>query len=186
MGRAHPLHVRLVEDRVRPRHARSLVVFPVEAAVDDDPLRHAARAVTLVGDELVRPVLRSGVAGHRRSRVREDGLAVVDLALDGARVRIDEQLVRIEDEAARRLVGAPRTEAVALSGTEPVDVAVPDVHRLLAQRDPRLAMLVEEAEIHARGVLGVDGEVHALSVEGRAEGRVAAGPHGSFHGSEPR
>ena len=94
--------------------------------------------------------------------------------------------MRIEDEAARGLVRATRAEAVALSGTDAVDVAVPDVHRLLAQRDPLLAVLVEQAEVHAGGVLGVDGEVHALSVEGRAKRRVAAWPHRSFHGSEPR
>ena len=180
MGHRHTLHVHLVEHRVRPRHVRMTVAFPVESHVAHDRLRYASGTVT----EVRRPVIRR-LAGpseplHRRAHVAKDGLAVVNRALERERVRIDEQLVRVEPHPRLRRIHAVRAEAVPLSGAKPGDEPVPDVRAPIAERNARLdASLVEKTDIHARRVLGEDGEVHALTalgVERRAERRVPPRP----------
>jgi hypothetical protein len=158
-----PLHVRLVEDRVRPRDVGARVALPVERAhVDHDRPRHERRAVLEARGKVVLPGL---------TRVAEHGLRGVARAPHSARVRVDQELLRVEPVAGLGLVGAEDPVAVLLARAEPLDPAVEHVHRAFAERDSGLASgLVEEAKIDARRVLAEDREVYARRVRGRAEG----------------
>jgi hypothetical protein len=76
------------------------------------------------------------------------------VSLHGARVRIEEQLGRIEPVALMGLPRSPDSVAKADSGAGLRQVDVPDVLGLLADRNARLAtLLVDETELDAGRVL---------------------------------
>ena len=157
------LDVGLVDDRVAPAAAGRCVVLPVEAVVDDQALRDRGSGVLVVG--LVVGVVRA-VRGVRQD-LRQ---APVDLPLDRLRVRVDQELARVEPVAVVGLVGAVDAVAVALARMHAGQVAVPVVVRDPGELDPLLlALRGEEAELDALGVLGEDREVRPLAVPGRAE-----------------
>jgi hypothetical protein len=102
------LHVRLVDHRLVPRRVGRRVVLPVEVRVDDDALRDRVGVVLVV--ELEVGVV---VAGRDVGKsVRE---VPQDRALDRLRVRVDEELVRVEAVSACGVVRAVDAVAVALS-----------------------------------------------------------------------
>ena len=165
-----PLHVHLVDDGVGPRRRRRPVVLPVEVGIDDDALRDRRRVILTVRDEIgVR------VAGrHVRQRVPA---LLPHRPLDRLRIRVDQQLVRVEAVARSRLVGAVDAIPVALPGTDAAHVAVPVERGALGQLDPRLAVgLVEQAELDALRVLGEEREVRAFAVPARTKGERLARP----------
>jgi hypothetical protein len=65
--------------------------------------------------------------------------------------------------------------AVALAGADAGEVAVPVEGVALVERDALLAVVAEEAELDALGVLAEEREVRPLAVPGRAEGERRAG-----------
>ena len=68
---------------------------------------------------------------------------------------------------------------VQLARPDALHVRVPHMARLLGQRDARglLAVdVVEQAQLDAGGLLGVDGEVRALAIPGGSERVGAAWP----------
>src|SRR5688572_4110793 len=74
-------------------------------------------------------------------------------------------------------VGPVHAVAVALPGPDERQVAVPVEGGHLAQLDPLLdAVLAEQAQLDARGVLGEDREVRAAAVPRRAEWEGVARP----------
>ena len=144
------LDVQLVDDGGVPGHVRPGVVTPRERVVGQHRARHAGGGV--------------------RTRAGIDARIVDEIALDGARVRIDEQLGRIVEQPAGRVERTVDAEAVTLAGADAGQVAVPYVIRAVAQRHPRLgAGLVEQADRDAGGRRGPQGEVRALAVPLRAE-----------------
>jgi hypothetical protein len=172
----HALHVTLVDDGARPGRARRPVVAPAEGVVHHDALRHAARAVGTALREV-----RAGVA----DAIGEQGVAPLDAAGHRLRVRVEEQLVRVE---AMPLLGRPgpvHAVAVELPGAYVGQARVPDVVGALDELDPLGRLLgvraVEEAELDPCGVAGEQREVHAFPVPGRTERirRARPDPHAS-------
>ena len=171
VGHGEALDVRLVDDRVRERGPRRPVALPVEGVVDHDRLGHRGGVVLVVGLE-VGVLVAVGDVGQ------DVGVVLpVDGALDRLGVGVDQQLVGVEAVALVGRVGPVHAVAVALSGADPGQVAVPVSARRAGHLDPRLlAVVVEQAQLHALGVLGEDREVGAVAVPGRAERERPAGP----------
>jgi hypothetical protein len=91
-------------------------------------------------------------------------------AVDGAGVRVEEDDLGIEAKAPRRVIGPANPEPVALPGAEAGHISVPDEATAFGESSTRLgAMFVEQAYLHVFGVLGVNGEVDTVGVEGRPE-----------------
>src|SRR6476661_5623747 len=99
-GMAHRIaaHMRLVDDRALPRRLRLAFLAPGESRVDHPAFRHVTRAVALVEGEI-----GVGLAG----------------------IWIDQELVRIEAMAVRRIVRP--MHAIAIDGARPRvrQIAVP-------------------------------------------------------------
>src|SRR5262249_27295762 len=139
------------------------VASPFEGAVDDHRLRHVGRAVAIVAGEV-----GLGIA----DAIPEHLVVPFDLAFDGARVRIEEELGRVEAVALRRLPRAVDAIAVAEPRPHSGQVDVPDLTCLFGHRNARLSsVLVEHAELHAARVLGEEREVDAGAIPGGA-GRI--------------
>ena len=127
------LQVRLVDDGLVQSHVRRTVVAPVEVRVVDHRLRDVRGAVVVVpGAGIGEPV-------------REACLSPIDGTLDGLRVRIDEQLVRVAAVALVGRPGAVDAVAVPLPGKGSGEVGVPAEGVHLLERDARLLALVEQA-----------------------------------------
>ena len=135
-----------------------LVVTPVEASVDDDRAWDERSAV-LVVPQIRRPQL-----------VTEDRRLPGDAALDGASVRVEQQLGGVASQTGCRIPRAVDTVAVALSGTDTWDVAVPAEARDLREVQARFhSVSVEEAELDSLGYLREHAEVRATVKEGRTK-----------------
>ena len=163
-------HVELVHDAFVGGVARAALAAPVERGIDDPRLRHRRGAIAAVEGEVL------ALAAEGIAELRVGDLRGTD---DGARVRVEEQLVRIEAMARVRLVRAVHAIAVELARAHLRQTAVPDEVGALAQREAAhlaLAGLVEEAQLELLGVLRVDREIHSLAVPGRAEGMRRAVP----------
>ena len=109
----------LVDDRVGERDLQSLVALPIKRVVDHDRLGNRDRIIFVVGFEVV--VL--GAIGHVGQDIRV--LLPVDDPLDGFRIRVDQQLCRVEAVPLRWVVGAPDPVAVALTRSDAGEVAMP-------------------------------------------------------------
>ena len=173
------LDVQLVDDGVGPLRLRRAVVAPVEVVDHDDGLRHERGRVALVaGRRLGRDGL--GVVARLGPDVAVEGVVELDLARHRERVRVEQQLGRVEPKAPARLPRAVGAVAVALARLDPGDRAVPDAERVLGETVPRLddpvGGVVEEAHVDAPRLGRVDGEVGGLLAPGRSERLVLARP----------
>jgi hypothetical protein len=147
---------------------RRPVVAPVEPGGGHDRPGDVGRAVAAVG----RPV---GVT----EAVAEDRLVPDQVADDGLRVRVEQQLAGVAAQPALGVVRPVDAVAVALAGLDARVVAVPDVAGDLGQLDPGLAAaLVEQAQLDLVRDLREDREVGAVAVVGGAERVRLAGPQG--------
>jgi len=160
--------VRLVDERVAPRAPRRAVVAPGVGRVFDDTLRdHGGGVATVEGQ----------VGTLRAQPVPVQRIVPADAAEELARIRIDEQLVRVESMPALGLVGAVNPVAVELARPQALDVHVPNLVRTPGQADA-LGLAspgrVEETKIHCGCVGREQGEIHAFPVPGRAEGEGRA------------
>src|SRR5262249_23631943 len=100
-----------------------------------------------------------------------------DVAVNGSRVRIEQQLRPIAPEPPFRLPRAGHAEPVTLAGTEAGDIPMPAEGRRLGKREARLrAILVEQTQVDALRDFGKDGEVDALPVVGGSERKGLAWP----------
>src|SRR5262249_51654897 len=106
-------------------------------------------------------------------------VAQVDRAADGACVRVEQELRRIEAVSRPRLVRAVDAEAIELPGVDAGDVRGPGLGGALDDRDAmRFATAVggvEQAELDGRRVRAVDRDVHSGAIAGCAERIGAAG-----------
>ena len=145
MTGGEPLDVQLVDHRIVERGVGAAVVPPGKGAVDDDPLGHAPGVVLLVPHQVI--AASQGIA--------EDRGVPIDTAGQRSRVRIDEELGRVEAMSGLRLPRTIDPIAVALAGTDARQIAVPDVGGHLAQRHALLVLpvVVEQAELDPGGVL---------------------------------
>ncbi len=172
------LDVHLVDDRLVPRDARThvVVVLPVEALVDDDALGHRRRVVDRVALEIRVVSVRD--VRQRAPRVE------VDRAGDRLRVRVEQELARVEPVALRRRPAAVDAVRVVLPRADARHVPVPVERGPLEQLDALLLpVVVEEAELDALCVLGEEREVRAVAVACRTERERIAGPERAAHSS---
>ncbi len=173
------LDVRLVDHRLVQRRVRPAVALPVEARVDHHRLGHGVDVVLVVALEVGVLVVGRHVGQHV-GRVPLHG------AVDRLRVRVEQQLGRVEAGAGLGVVGAVDAEAVALARADAGQEAVPRMRGALGEVDPLLGFVaVEQAQLHPLGVLGEDREVRPLPVPRRAEREGAAGPDLGHRTSAP-
>ena len=149
------LDVDLVQDRAVPRDPG--LGGDGEGGGDDDVARHVGRRVQ--GGPAHRVLVGVEVLVHA---VRVHGRPQVDGALDSAPVGVQQELAGVVEHAA---VGVPRPvdpQAVAGARPQPGDVPVPHAGRRTEEGELGLvAGLVEDAQVHARGVARDDGHVEA-------------------------
>ena len=158
------LHVQFVDHRFVPGRAGPAIVAPRERRVDHGGEHRERGVVAAVEREILFRIAEA---------IPVDLVAPADVAADRLRIRLEHDLVRIEPESARGIVGTVNPVAVELSRQDPGHVSVPDEVGLLRQRDScRLSGAVrgiEQAEFHLERMLGEDREVDAGSVPCRAE-----------------
>ena len=124
------LDVRLVHDGPMPRRVRLAVVAPVEERIDHDGLRGTRRAVEIV----LRTVRILEV-------IRVDGFLPLPHALDGLRVRVEHDLLRV---APQPLVRVPRA-------VHPIPVTLPRLHvGQVAVPAERCRLQHVDASLHVR------------------------------------
>ena len=167
------LHVQLVDHGLRPGPTEAHVALPVEGPVDHDTVRDRGGGVRGVGSVLA------------ARRIRERPRPVVgDRPVDRLRVRVDQELRRVEAVPGARVPEAVHPVAVPLARPHARKVRVPHVRRVLAELDPFLRSgLVEQAELDPLGVLAEEGEVRPVAVPRRAERKRPPGPDGATHRS---
>ncbi|BAJ73976.1 aspartate/tyrosine/aromatic aminotransferase [Microbacterium testaceum StLB037] len=118
-------------------------------------------------------VERVGVA----ELIAEDGLAPVDLALDGLGVGIEQQLARVEPLALCGGVLAVDAVAVPLPGEDVGEIGVPDERVDVDQFEARLRpVLVEQAQLDLLRPLAEEGEIRPVTVVGGPEGIAGSWP----------
>ena len=153
----------LIDERVAPRPTQRRIVAPGPGRVLDLAFWHARRTVA--------PVHRE-VAAMRAEPVAVEGFVPADAADDLPRIRIDQELMRIEAVAVLRLIRAVHPVAVELARTGIRQIAVKDMIGTARQPDAvRLAASggIVEAEVDLCRVLGEQGEIHPASVPRRPQ-----------------
>ncbi|CAO0831035.1 hypothetical protein SMICM17S_11286 [Streptomyces microflavus] len=178
-------YVEFVDDGVGPRGLGAAVLHPVVVIVDDDALGHVRSRVPVVpygvGDMLVRPVPYVPVDLRRQGEV----------AVDRTGVRVEQQLGRVPAGARPGVPAAVHPVAVALTGRDARQEAVPDLVGQLGQRAAGLgAVLVEEAQLDRLGATGPEREVGArhpvrTDPEAGPERHRRPGPHDGRPGLGP-
>ncbi len=167
----HALHVAFVDERAAPGDVRRAIITPGERVLDDQALGHDAGAVALVEAEV-----DVGVA----DLVAEHFVRRVHGASDGFRVRIDQQLVRVEAAPLLRRVRPGHAVAIQLAWAHVRQIAVPNAVRAHRERDAnrllRGAWRIEQAQFDSGGLAREDREVDAFAVPGGAEWVRRAGP----------
>ena len=102
------------------------LAMPVEIRVDDHAFRHEGRAVPLVETEIV---------VRMPDRVAEQRGIPGQLAVMGARIGIEQELVRVETVAGLGLVGAVHAVAVDLPWSDIRQITVEDLIGVFGQGD---------------------------------------------------
>ena len=100
----HAAYVGLVDDRVVVLVIRRAVVAPVEEGIDDHGGHRVGGRVELA------PL------GRVVEVVGEERLFVLDRAVDGFRIRVEQELRTVAPQAPRGIVGARHAETVLLPG----------------------------------------------------------------------
>src|SRR5262249_4423453 len=139
---------------------------------DDHRLRDRRSGVRVVAGEI-----RVAIPGIERVGV-DIRPSPEDRPLDRLRVRVDQELGRVEAAAPRRVVPPVDPVPVPLPLADAGEVASPGAGRDVGQLDASgLAILrVEQAELDALGVLGEEREVRTRAVPLGAEGERPARP----------
>ena len=163
-----PLDVQLVDHRVVQRRPGRAVVLPVERRVDHDALRDRGGVV-----------LGSAVAVLGAGRVRERARGIpVDRALDRLRVRVDQQLRRVEAvPVGRARTGRGRGSRSAGRARLPAGSRASRGRCAASARAcSSRPSVAEQAELDTLGMLGEEREVRSLTVPRRTERERTTGP----------
>src|SRR5262249_53893309 len=92
--------------------------------------------------------------------------------VERARIRIDQELVRIEPVTLLRRIEAMHAIAVAPASRDAGDIAVPEIACAFGKREPRDFLrsgVVEEAELDLLRMRGEEHEIRAVGVRGNAK-----------------
>ena len=166
------LDVRLVDHQLVVLVQRRVVVTPVEVGRHDHRVHGVAQRVV-------------GVALRRIGQVVAEQRRVVGRhALDRLGVGVEQQLRRVTPVAAGRIERSVDPVAVALARLNGRQVGVPGVGVDLGELDLRLVeVVVEQAEHHLVGDLGVEREIGSGPVERCAKWVAVSRP--DLHESQP-
>jgi len=139
------LEVRFVDDGLVERRLRRAIASPVEEGVVHHGLGDVRCTVLKVGSEFVCEVVR--IAGR----------FPVDLAIDRTRVRVEQQQLRIAEEAVSRVVWSVHPVAVTLAGSDAVNHAVPHAERAFGELHSMLGTVrVDQTQLYPFGDSGSD------------------------------
>ena len=165
------LDVHLVDDHLVPRAPGPLVTLPIKRRIDHDRLGDRRRIVFLITHQI--SVILAG------NRIRMDvGRRPVHGPVDRQRVRVDQQLVGVEPISVLRRPRPLHPVAISLARADTRQIAVPMKRRALAQRQTRLgAIVVEQTQLDAFGVLGEQRKIRSLPVPRRARRQRLPGQH---------
>jgi hypothetical protein len=155
-------HMHFIDDRALPRSARGPVVAPGEGWVDDPAARHEGGAVSLVEGQIIATFL--AVAEHRG--------VPVEATEDRLRIRVEQQLVRVEAMAVSRIVRPVHTVPVEATRAGVRQKSVPDLIGELRQFDAldlALAALVKQAQLDLGRSGGKQREIDPKSSPGSAK-----------------
>ncbi len=150
--------MRFVDHGPVPRGGGRAVAAPGEGRVDHHAFGHARRVVAAVERQ---------VAARRADTVAEMRVRPAQWADDLPRVRVEQQLVRVETVTRTGFVGAMHPIAVDGSGARVGKIAVPDLVGVFGQRDAfdlAAPFRVEQAEFNLGGVGGEQGEIDPQTV----------------------
>src|SRR5689334_9173710 len=165
MSHRHALHVTLVDHGPVPRYLQSPIVAPSERRIDDDALRHAAGRVAVVALEILIRVAQL---------VREERVAPLQRASDGAGVRVEEELGRVEAVALIRVIRAMHAISIQLTGPHVREIAVPDLIGAIANLNVLglrgVVGATEQAQLYTRRALREEREVDTHAVPRCSEG----------------
>ena len=158
----HAFHVQLVDDCFVPWNVRPTVIPPREGGIDHPAFRHAGCGVTPVECE----ILALGAEAIPIVRI-----APVDVAGDRFRVRVEQELVRIEAMTLFRAIGSIDAIPIEQPGPRFRQIAMPDQIIVFHERDaldfpPPLR--IEDAELDFLRVLREQREIDAFSVPRRS------------------
>src|SRR5215813_2548664 len=120
--------MQLVDQRVVPWYGGRAIVAPVERGVDDDRAGHIGRTVALAEGEIAAP---------GADPVAEERVMPLEPAIQRPRIRVDQQLGRVEPLAALGVIRAVHPVAVELPWTQARHIPMPDVAGA-QQTDPRI------------------------------------------------
>ena len=179
MQRRHSLDMRLVDYGLGPVAPGPDILAPCESRIDHHTFRHHEGAVAAVDGQILAP---------RSDAIAETGIVPANIADERLGVGVDQQLVRIEAMAARRVIGTVHAVAVKLTGPDIRQVAVPDLMGLFRQIDTlgfAPALRVEQAELDAGRVGGKQRKVDAFSVPCRPQRIGQAGENAHAHRCAP-
>ena len=178
--------VDFVDHAVTPVGGGPLAAAPVERqVVHHHRLGHGGRAVAAVHRQVGAGVVQA---------IAEQRVAPVDRAGQLARVRVEQQFVRVEAMAVARIVGTMGPQAVDQAGLRVGQVGRARSRRCIrAGRSGKTQFLaaagVEQADFDAGGVGREHREVHAQAVADGAQWIGLAGGHagqeGGIHGQSP-
>jgi hypothetical protein len=156
-------HVGFINDGVGPWNVGGPVVAPVEAVVGDDRLDHPGRAVAPVEGEI------GALRGDPKTK---QSVGPAQTPVDAPRIRIEQQLMRIESVPGLRLVGSMGAITIEQARTRIGQIAVPDFIGELRQREARdLASprRIEQTKLDPLGMRREHCEIDAETVPGGAE-----------------
>ena len=157
------LDVRFVQHGVGPRYVWASNSVPIEVTFGDDAVRHIWRRVTIIH-------LRVVFGGVRVEFVREYGGVVLQLTGDCARVRIQQQLVRIPACTVRWIPRTMNPEAVLRADAMVRNESVVDAVGALRKPVAGLgAVVVTNAEIHGIGPARPQGNVQTPVADRHAQ-----------------
>ena len=169
-----------VDDGIAERNARRTVMLPVEVWTGDDALRHAGGAVPPVDDQI-------GILTAKA--IRKDRLVPINAAGNCLGVGINQQLGRIEPQAARRLPRSVNPITVELPRLKIWHITMPDEGGLFRQLYAvafATASPVVQTQFHLGRVFRIESKIHSGSVPGCTQGIRFAGQAGSCHSSSSK
>src|SRR5262245_58306067 len=102
---------------LRPRYSQWMVVTPSESRLDDGSQRCKRRAIPRIETQ--------GVFGT--ARVSVNGIVPLQVTADCLRIRIEENLMRIESMSLVRRVRSVNAISIQLTGLRIGQIAVPDL-----------------------------------------------------------
>ncbi|CCJ78250.1 hypothetical protein BN135_3314 [Cronobacter muytjensii 530] len=162
-------HVRLIDHRMWPDDGRPFLILPVELVrIDNAALRHIRRAVALIKRQVF--IFMQQIVGKMR-------LIPLDISGELARVRVNQQFVRVEAVTVFRIVRPVHAIAIQRARLQARHIAMPYFMRVFRQRQPGdfvFAARIVEAELDALCVRRENREVNPLAVIVRAEGITAS------------